>query len=406
MFENLKEDTKILFLIMGFGLIIRVVYVLTMTPNTIIFPDGIQYDEIAKDLLEGKGYPDGVDIYKSSRAPGYPTLLALLYMIFGTDIIWVKLIQSFLNVLTILPIYGLGLLIFNRSVAVTASIFMTIDPFFIFFGGLILSEILFMFFLSLSLFFLYFGIKNARYPALISGSMLMGLAILTRASLLLFPLFIVSWIMLDKRADVKKASTFCAFFVVTLCFTLVPWTIRNYYVYHSFVPITIGVGKTLSDANNPTADGGSDMSKIPALPSSLSSLERDRLYKEKAIQFILENPVKFIKLAGAKFKRFWNIIPNYEGYRSGKYILISLLSYVPILVFGVFGIVLSFLKQKKILFILLPIVYYTGLHMVFPGSIRYRVPIMPFFIIIAAYGFIEAIYYCRLRTRFTYISTD
>lgn len=125
-----------------------------------------------------------------------------------------------------------------------------------------------------------------------------------------------------------------------------------------------------------------------------------------AIQFIKENPEKFIRLAAAKFKRFWDIIPNYEEYQSGKYILISLISYVPLLVFGVLGIVLSLLKQKNILFILLPVVYYTGLHMVFPGSIRYRVPIMPFFIIISAYGFIEAVYYCRLRTRFTYISTD
>lgn len=394
MFENLRKDTKILFLIIGLGLIIRVFYVLIMAPNSIIFPDGIQYEEIAKNLLKGEGFSIGTGSYpyQHNRAPAYPTFIAFIYLFFGTNIAWIKIAQSFLSVLTILPIYGLGMMIFDRRVALTASFIMAIDPFFIFFTGLILGEILFMAFLSSSLFFLYVGVRDNKYFLLAGGSLLMGLAILTRASLLLFPVFILIWILLEKRDNIKGALSFFAFFIIMVVFTLLPWSIRNYSVYNSFVPVTIGSGITLYEGNNPMADGGAGYDRLPALDASLSPLERDNSYKAMAIRFINENPGKFIRLAVVKFKRLWNIIPNYEEYRSGKYIIISLLSYVPILVFGIIGIILSLKKDRKVLFLLLPIIYYTGLQMFFIGSLRYRVPIMPFFIIISAYGFLRAVY--------------
>lgn len=394
MFENLRKDTKILFLIIGLGLIIRVFYVLIMAPNSIIFPDGIQYEEIAKNLLKGEGFSIGTGLYpyQHNRAPAYPAFIAFIYLFFGTDIVWIKIAQSLLSVLTILPIYGLGMMIFDRRVALTASIFMAIDPFFIFFTGLILGEILFMAFLSSSLFFLYIGVKNNKYLFLSVGSFMMGAAILTRSSLLIFPLFIAVWIMLEKRGGIKRALSSCFLFVILVYMTLLPWVIRNYSVYHAMVPVTIGGGVTLYEGNNPLADGGPGYDRMPDLDTSLSPLERDNSYKAMAIRFINENLGKFVRLAVTKFKRFWNIIPNYEEYRSGKYILISLLSYVPILVFGIIGIILSLTRDKKVLFLLLPVIYYTGIHMIFLGSVRYRVPIMPFFIIISAYGFLRAVY--------------
>lgn len=394
MFENLRKDTKILFLIIGLGLIIRVFYVLIMAPNSIIFPDGIQYEEIARNLLKGEGFSIGTGSYpyQHNRAPVYPAFIAFIYLFFGTDIVWIKIAQSLLNVLTILPIYGLGMMIFDRRVALTASIFMAIDPFFIFFTGLILGEILFMAFLSSSLFFLYIGVKNNKYLFLSVGSFMMGAAILTRSSLLIFPLFIAVWIMLEKRGGIKRALSSCFLFVILVYMTLLPWVIRNYSVYHAMVPVTIGGGVTLYEGNNPLADGGPGYDRMPDLDTSLSPLERDNSYKAMAIRFINENPGKFIRLAAAKFKRFWNIIPNHEEYRSGKYMIISLLSYVPILVFGIIGIILSLTRDKKVLFLLLPVIYYTGIHMIFLGSVRYRVPIMPFFMIISAYGFQRAVY--------------
>jgi 4-amino-4-deoxy-L-arabinose transferase-like glycosyltransferase len=392
MFEDFRDNFKRLTVILCFGLIIRVVYVLVMTPNTIVFGDGVQYNEVAIDLLNGEGFPRGLTMYKSSRAPGYPVFISFIYLVFGTNILWVKLAQSLLNVLTILPIYGLGMMIFDKRVALTASFIIAIDSFFIFFTGLILSEILFMVFLSSSLCFLYIGIRDDRYFLLASGSLLMGLAILTRASLLLFPVFILVWIILEKRDNIKRALYSCVFFVIMVVLVLLPWSIRNYSIYHSFVPVTIGSGLTLYEGNNPVADGGPTGHKITHLPSSLTPLEQDRLYRAKALQFISEKPGRFLSLALVKFKRFWNIIPNYEEYRSVKYILISLLSYVPILVFGIIGIILSLTRDKKVLFLLLPVIYYTALHMIFPGSVRYRVPIMPFFMIISAYGFLKTVY--------------
>jgi hypothetical protein len=119
-------------------------------------------------------------------------------------------------------------------------------------------------------------------------------------------------------------------------------------------------------------------------------IERNSAMKQAAFEFIKENPEKFVELAGLKFIRFWRLWPYAPEYETTKYIVMSLLSYGVVLLLSILFI-MKYLKEYfwKVLPIILLIAYFTAVHMVLIGSIRYRLPIEPFLIIFASFMFVK-----------------
>ena len=113
---------------------------------------------------------------------------------------------------------------------------------------------------------------------------------------------------------------------------------------------------------------------------------RNNKMKEEAYVYILNNPQRFIELAGIKFLRFWRLWPYTEHYQQLYIVTASLLSYGVVLLFAI-GFV--FFHAKNYFIKLTPIfaltIYLTLIHMVTIGSIRYRFPLEPFLIIFAGH---------------------
>jgi hypothetical protein len=87
----------------------------------------------------------------------------------------------------------------------------------------------------------------------------------------------------------------------------------------------------------------------------------------------------------------------------GKFFLIaSLLSFVPALGLSLYYLMWSGLAHwRRVLPLIMFAGYLTAVHMVFPGSIRYRIPLEPFMICLAAAGLrsIDARWNGKLKTR-------
>jgi hypothetical protein len=89
-------------------------------------------------------------------------------------------------------------------------------------------------------------------------------------------------------------------------------------------------------------------------------------------------------LAGIKVRRMWNIWPNEPSFSAWPIRLTVLLTYVPVLGLAVVGAVKTFRRGLPYLLCWFPAVYFTLLHMIFVGSIRYRQPAMLGLIVLAA----------------------
>jgi 4-amino-4-deoxy-L-arabinose transferase-like glycosyltransferase len=206
--------------------------------------------------------------------------------------------------------------------------------------------------------------------------------------------------------------------------TMSPWWIRNYRVTGHFVPTTLQTGASLYDGLNLRANGGSDMRFVeqftteqrradaanrPAPGSDPFEYRLDKSMERAAIHWAKANPVRVLELAAIKFLRTWNVWPNEPGLRSWSLRLLVAATYLPLLILGVCGAVRFTCPHPRstssrqagplpegegekaplcggfaYALCWLPAVYFSLLHMIFVGSIRYREPAMIALSVLAA----------------------
>ena len=225
----------------------------------------------------------------------------------------------------------------------------------------------------------------STFTAASLAGVLSGVTVLLKASFLMFlPFLAVIWLIVSRR----PTRALGAIIVILLCtgIILCPWVVRNWTLTEHFVPTTLTVGISLWEGVYPGADGGPAMDRIPSPVYGHSEYDENQVYLRMAKKEILNSPGRIIVLAGKKFLRFWNIVPNSPDHQALKYRMISIFSVVPIFCFAVVGFLCAPISWRQRLLLICPAMYFTLLHMLFVSSIRYRMPVMPFIIVLAAVG--------------------
>ena len=221
---------------------------------------------------------------------------------------------------------------------------------------------------------------------MIITGVLFGITVLCRPSLMAFILILsMSLFIPTLWSEWENRFKIVGIVIAFAILTISPWSIRNFYHFKKFVPLTTITGAGFWDGNNLHSSGGPS-GYWPKEVQALSEVEGDRYLTKATLKVIKDNPLRFLKLMGIKFIRFWNILPNYEGFSSPLYKLVSLFSYIPIIITAIWGMFLTRGIWKKFLAFYILFFSFTFVHMLFVGSIRYRIPLMPFLIIFSAYG--------------------
>ncbi len=368
--------------ILTLGFLLRLIVVL-LVPDYFLFPDSKDYHIMAHNYIQGKDLIIFDTLY-ATRPPLYSLFLAFLYSL-GLDPLGALLVQVFLGTGMILCQYYLAILLFqNNSIALVSSLFLALDPFFILFGALLLTEILFSL-LFLCLMFVLFKLRLSpkRLPWLYAG-FLLGLGCLCRDALLGFMAFALFFSLRPPYALSK-----CLLLISGALLVIFPWTLRNWCYLNQVVLITSKKGTNLYEAFGPGATGGCAIMemKLPEETEKMNEAEQDAFLTKWVLNHILQNPQKAIELAWVKFVRFWNVSLNYEVLRKHPINLAIIAFSIVIYCLATVGFLLG--EKKKILLLLLPVFYFTLLHLVFLGSVRYRIPIMPYLEILASFGLVN-----------------
>jgi 4-amino-4-deoxy-L-arabinose transferase-like glycosyltransferase len=207
-------------------------------------PDG--YDQLATNLATGKGYrfyPDTAPTLL--REPGYPVLLAGVFIAFGRSFTAIKLanmllafsVAYFMTLLarkasdSRLVIFGSPLLFLIHPETVIAESR----------GGV---EILFALMLTLFILTLYRAIQTGRLWDYLASGAVLGLTALVRSTVILLPLAVLAYLLIVQRGigqrgkAVRNATVMAAAMFVMLF----PWIGRNYSLTAKFVPTTSILG--------------------------------------------------------------------------------------------------------------------------------------------------------------------
>lgn len=217
-----------------------------------------------------------------------------------------------------------------------------------------------------------------------------GLAILARPSWLLFLPFLLGLGCLFGR-NRRRHLVIGIVSLLTLSLTMSPWWIRNALLTGRFVPTSLQVGLSLYDGWHSGATGASDegmvFSQAIQRAQRQADLENsgptastfeyrvDQRAKSEALRWAASNPSHVVLLAWKKFLRTWSLWPDGGEVGSTLSRMVITLGSFGILLLAVAASVLAirpFSWSAAICW--MPCLYFTLLHMVFVGSIRYREP--------------------------------
>jgi hypothetical protein len=106
-----------------------------------------------------------------------------------------------------------------------------------------------------------------------------------------------------------------------------------------------------------------------------------------SLNWIKNNPLDWMILEYRKFIRFYRVTIYTKQYQGLHYKLLSIFSYGVVLLLFLYGLILS---KKKLWLLYSPMILFsillTGVHMAIFASVRYRLPIEPFMIIVGSYA--------------------
>jgi 4-amino-4-deoxy-L-arabinose transferase-like glycosyltransferase len=241
---------------------VRLAYV-DATPGMKLVHDALDYDGHAVSIAQGGGYSDTLAHGRPTafRPPGYPYLLGAAYKVAGVEheaaserVRVARFTGVVIGTVLVAMIGLVALQLWGPAVALVAIALGAVYVPLITMSGAVMSEPLFAVFMLASLTAAIAHRRSAhRYRWALLAGLLGGASILTRANaiILLVPLAAAVW---DVRPRVSiRALGPPAALVAVAILAIVPWTIRNARTLHAFVPVSTQLGSAMGGTYNDEA---------------------------------------------------------------------------------------------------------------------------------------------------------
>lgn len=378
-----------LFVAFGFrlALALAVQYEVSKTPGRLclIAGDAEGYWELAGRLASGQSYSIYDPPRRLLRMPGFPILLAVPRLVFYDSPFAARILLVLIGTFACVLTHWLGNELASPRVGLIAAAYTAINPTMALFSVLFLSETAFAAAMLGSLIAaakLFRLVSNSSYTtgrgiklSILCGG-LVGVATYMRPTWLLIGPGLALLLIVVGRQPVRTklilASTLC----IALGLTLAPWTIRNAMITGHLIPTTLWVGPSLYDGLNPDATGDSDMTffERDQLMPSMSEYEMDHEYRRRAWSYAMDHPTNVLRLAAVKQIRFWSPAPNTPQFNHLVVHLVAWLAYLPLLLLSLVAVWCSRRDLTLLVLTVAPVLYFAALHLLFVGSLRYRLP--------------------------------
>lgn len=381
---------KKLWIVFALALLIRLLFIAVWYQTgqgDRLSSDSNFYYGLGRSIMEGKGFQFPGEP-PAHRPPLYCVLVGLMSQISSFPL-GVYLAQALLGAASCLSLFALGREMFNDKAGLVAACLLAFDYASVRFTTAVLSETLFVLLILLSFYHLYRYHRGQRGRNLWLSGIFAGLAVLTRDSLLYYFLLMGLWFFAAKmplKVCIPKFLTFlCAFVIV-----IAPWVLRNSLIHKQFVMITTSSGYYLGFSNNETVKGQSGggewtyndsyLPQDPNLPAPYTQ-EGNRYFFKKAVEYIRDHPGRFLRLIKPKLIGMWR---PYQTDSPLYAKIAAAVTYIPVILLGLIGLARNLGRWRDFFPVYFLITYVFLLHIVLHGVIRYRYPVMPFFMIFAA----------------------
>jgi 4-amino-4-deoxy-L-arabinose transferase-like glycosyltransferase len=401
--------------ILALALSVRVIAIVA-SPHFRPINDAADFDRYAVSLVEHGTFPNSqlVPGPTAFRAPLFPLSLAAVYELVGVgdaSTRWqaARVFEALLGAVTVALIIAIAARLWSRRVALVAGGIAAVYPPLVLVGSSLMSESLYIpLGLAAVLVALQARERPGRWAPAVGAGVLVGLAALARSTdlILVIP---IAWLLWGARPRWSwRALRAPALATVVTALTLVPWTVRNVEVMHTFVPITDESGYALIGTYNSYAQARTDYPALYTPPlleaAKLLPLARGRneaQYSSRLTSQVFDyignhpgsvlktgfwNSVRLLNLSGPGFERY--IEPTW-GYASGLAVA-SVYGFWVVLALAVAGMLTRAARRAPPAFWLCPVALLATTVFVV-GATRYRVPADPWIVMLAALGALQLV---------------
>lgn len=383
--------------------------VVFVIPNAEPTSDAAWYFAKGSDIAAGLGYRDAGS--PTAFWPiGYPAFLGALFSITGQSLGAALAANLVLSVVAFLVLYDLAArLSGSERVARMTILFYTLYPNAIGYVGLVLTETLFVTLLLTACWLM------GRFPGVVgavASGVAFGVATLVKTQTVLIPVGLILFGLLFLRAGKPFWPAFGRglILIFAMLATILPWTVRNHLTFGEFVFVSTNGGVSLLAGNNRHLTP--DYVRDYAFPDDLAKtvghpheheIEVNKAAKKLAVDWITQHPDEFLALIPHKLWRLWapdgesewgyqtlgaSYDDNRFAFRAVRYlnqgfyalILVGVLVFPWVYWKHSTGSVSGWIWLGYLL-----AAYVSLIAVVFSGQSRYHFPVMPFFMINAAF---------------------
>lgn len=420
-----KVHKKILIGILIVSVVLRILAAIYLGNQVEELPgtfDQISYHNLALRVLGGYGFSFG-ELWWPVTAANAPTAhwsflytfyLIIVYKIFGPYALVARLFQAIIvGFLHPYLAFLIGRKVFGVIVGLAAASVTAIYTYFIYYSATLMTE---PFYIVAILASLLIAIRLAEprvepaaegnrpsgrdYRLAIGLGLTLGAAILLRQLFILVTPFIFIWVWWASRRHQFLPLVLSGVVIVAL---VLPFTIFNYQRFQRFVLLNTNAGYALFWSNHPIYGThfepilkSKNISYQNLIPQELRSLDEaalDQALLRRGIQFITDDPARYILLSLSRIPPYFMFWPAADsGMISNLSRVTSFGLFLPFMLYGLYR---SIVDRKKIgsfqpvILLYLFMVVYTLIHVLTWTLIRYRLPVDAVLVIFAGLALVD-----------------
>ncbi|HET9388620.1 MAG TPA: glycosyltransferase family 39 protein [Steroidobacteraceae bacterium] len=387
----------------------RVVMALRL-PAAVLWPDGARYLLVADHLLAGAGFGSLGD--NALSVPTQPVLLAAVRFVSSDSFLALRIFFAVIGAATCAAGYELTRRLFGPVSALLGGVGLALYPPLIYLSALFEYPQPFFMLLMALVFLAYEAFTRSRsISVLLLCGLCLGFAILTVPTVLLYVPLLLGCLLLEQR---RRIWIYGPLLVLALSLPVAAWSLRNYAAYGTPILVNKAGGFNFWMANSETYY---ELGKIGVTPpcgrgyeqttfcvqfrtlhQHLKSLhptpdqlilQEDAGSWQNGLSFLRADLPRAAALTVRKFLLYWSPIPD-AVHRGGSYegkaaIWVAALSYLPVLVLGLIGLVLSRRHWRALLPVYAYFAVFMSAYSLFMPTTRYRLPLDFFLILFSAY---------------------
>jgi hypothetical protein len=344
-------------------------------------------------------------------SPLFPSLVGMLKIAFGENWnILLIVIQLLLSSLSGVHLYKIGNLLFNRKVGIISSLIFSIFPLTLWYTNTFSQECIFQVFFILSIYYLIKSVRENSIHFVLLSSLFFSLAYLTKSHILLFSIFIPIIYFHFYGFKTKTFFYSVTFASVALIFSI-PYGVYSFKNHKQYIISSNGAGyqfylgnteagyKTVVDVPDKGTEEFKKLQDITVTAGyfngsqthydsilNLPQKEKQSIFFKEGVNWIKDNPVKFIELK--IYDTILFLVPgvSWRHYSFYNWLFSFLLS-LPIYLLAYYAMFKLYITRNiNLVFIFYIFISMLMFSIVWYVQNRFRtITIEPFYIIYAAY---------------------